>query len=184
MFNWLKTLFTVCFKSNPIRVVNTEFNAIKYTPMDGIDTRKFEGLMLHVYTCTAGRKTIGYGHNLQGGSDKNLIRLDLPKPLLLNGTRDLTKAEAESLFQLDYLDALNDVRKLCPRLDSMPKLIQLILGDLSFNMGLPTLSEFKNTLRAFNEGNWNEAADGLNASKWYRQTGNRGRAIVKALRNI
>lgn len=165
-------------KSCPVHITS------KYKPVSGIDTRKFEGLRLHVYKDTVGKSTIGYGHNLQGGNDRHINQLGLNKNLLINGSRDLTLQEANDLFDLDYENALNDAKKLCPRLDSMPQVIKYVLGDLSFNMGYTTLSTFKRTLAAFNEGRWDDAADALKVSKWYIQTGNRGRTIVNALYNI
>ncbi len=155
-----------------------------YKPIGGIDTKKFEGLRLHVYKCTAGKSTIGYGHNLQGGNDNNLDKLNLSKSLLISGSQDLTLAEADALFDLDYADALNDARRLVRKLDSAPPAVKAVLGDLSFNMGYPTLSTFKATLAAFNAGDWKLAGTHLKGSKWYKQVKSRAIAIVKALQSV
>lgn len=146
-----------------------------------IDTRIFEGLRLHVYTDTTGHSTIGYGHNLSGGLDKNLNQLGIDKPSLLDGSLDLTQAQAQALFELDMADAHADAVTLVPNLDSMPDLVVSVMNDLSFNMGLPTLSTFKYMLQAINAQTFDKAAFALQNSRWFTQVGGRGQADVNAL---
>lgn len=149
-----------------------------------IDTKLFEGLRLHVYRDIVGKATIGYGHNLQGGNDANLIAAGLDKLSLLNGSEDLTEDQADDLFTLDMNDAIAAVKTLVPNYDDLPTDAQSVLNDLSFNMGKGTLSQFHHTLVAFNEQDWQGAADGLQNSKWFSQVGNRGRTIVQTLRDL
>lgn len=158
--------------------------ACSYTPIDGVDTKQFEGLRLHVYKDSVGKKTIGYGHNLQGGNNQNIVKLGLSPSSLLEGTLSLTKKQADDLFDLDYSDSKDSVATLIPDIDSMPPLVQNVLVDLCFNMGLGTLSTFHRTLNAFNAKEWGIAANCLQQSLWYRQVGNRSRIICQALRNI
>lgn len=146
-----------------------------------IDTRVFEGLRLHVYTDTTGNATIGYGHNLSGGFDKNLNQLDIDKSSLLDGSLDLTQGQAQQLFDLDMADAHADAVTLVPDLDSMPDLVVSVVNDLSFNMGLPTLSTFKYMLLALNSQSFSKAAYALQNSRWFTQVGGRGQADVNAL---
>lgn len=146
-----------------------------------IDTRIFEGLRLHVYNDTTGHATIGYGHNLSGGLDKNLNQLGIDKPLLLDGSLDLTKDQAEALFELDMADAHADAVTLIPDLDSMPPLVISVMNDLSFNMGIGTLSTFKYMLQAVNAQAFDKAAFALQNSRWFTQVGGRGQADVNAL---
>ena len=152
--------------------------------MSVIDTRQFEGLRLHVYKDSVGKSTIGYGHNLQGGNNAHLEALGLDLEDLLSGDTDLTLNQAEALFQLDMADARVAVKRLVPNLDDMPQVVQDILCDLMFNMGVGTLSKFRNTLEAFNNEDWQRASNGLRQSKWYRQVGHRSRVICNTLDNI
>jgi lysozyme len=46
---------------------------------------------------------------------------------------------------------------------------------MAFNLGVPGLLKFKNTLRAVREGRFEDAAKGMLASKWARQV--KGRAV-------
>lgn len=149
-----------------------------------INTKQFEGLRLHVYTDSVGKATIGYGHNLDGGNSSNLERLGLDRIALRNGTIDLTQEEADDLFTLDMDDAIAAVKTLVPDYDSLPTDAQAVLNDLSFNMGIRTLSGFHNTLESINNRDWQAAARGLENSRWYSQVGNRGRIIVQTLRDL
>ena len=149
-----------------------------------INTKQFEGLRLHVYTDSVGKKTIGYGHNLEGGSDKNILLLGLDPESLENGNADLTTSQADDLFDLDMADAHKAVEHLCPNMATFPKAAQDILNDLSFNMGIGTLSTFHRTLNDFNNEDWTAAAEDLENSLWYQQVGNRGKIIVSTLRSI
>lgn len=148
-----------------------------------IDTRKFEGLRLSAYKDSKGYWTIGYGHNLQGGADRNLLILGLSKSALLNG-QDLTLEQAEALFELDMSDVKHWIVKLVPNFADQPELIQKVLLDLGFNMGQGTLSQFRNTLKAFIKKDYETAANGLENSLWYTQVKSRGVAIVEAVRSV
>lgn len=152
--------------------------------MANIDTKTFEGLRLHVYKDSVGKSTIGYGHNLQGGLDRNLAIIGLSKSALLSGARDLTLDEANQLFNLDMNDARAVAKDLVPNYDELPIEAQSVLDDLSFNMGSYTLSQFHNTLSAFKRQDFKAAASGLQRSKWFTQVGNRGRIIVRTLQDL
>lgn len=147
-----------------------------------INTRKFEGWRDKVYYCTAGYPTIGYGHNLAGGSDANLIKVGLDKRVLLAGTR-ITHAQGEALFVLDMKDVQKWIYKLVPNFDEHPQIIREVLLDLGFNLGQTRLSKFKRTLSAFIRKDYASAATGLESSLWYKQVKTRGVAIVKAVRS-
>jgi lysozyme len=152
--------------------------------MSTIDTRLFEGLRLHVYTDTTGHQTIGYGHNLSGGSDSNIEELNIDPDDLRSGDTGLTMAQADALFQLDMADAISAVKTLVPNYDSLDPDAKDVLNDLCFNMGKGTLSTFHQTLADMNDSNYSAAADDLQNSKWYSQVGHRGLTIVRTLRNI
>jgi GH24 family phage-related lysozyme (muramidase) len=149
-----------------------------------IDTKQFEGLRLHVYTDTTGHKTIGYGHNLQGGNDTNLCKLGLDPKALEMGDISLTPSQADALFALDMDGAHQSLLHIIPDADTYPSTVIAILNDLVFNMGINTFKTFKNTINAFKQKDWKLAADNLEKSLWYRQVKVRGRTIVAALREI
>ena len=73
-------------------------------------------------------------------------------------------------------------RKLFSNFDAIDADRQVILIDLSFNLGYTRLSAFKNTIAAVNARNWETAADELKNSSWYKQVGNRGVRNVETMR--
>lgn len=145
------------------------------------DTRMFENLKLHVYKDSEGYLTIGWGHSLTTGNNQNLVKLGLSPSQLLQGKRDLTREEADALYELDKKDADNQIRKLVPNFDTQPVEIQDILRDLCFNMGPGRLAKFKNTLPKFIKQDYKAAARGLMASDWFKQTRSRAHKIVYTL---
>lgn len=152
--------------------------------MNVIDTKKFEGLRLITYTDTTGHRTIGYGHNLDGGSDANVRAVGAEPDKLRGKAYGISKKQAEALFELDMADVKEDLITLVPNLDKHPVLVQEILLDLCFNMGLGTFSTFKRTLAAFKGGDYRSAAQHLKKSKWFRQVKTRGQTIVALLESL
>lgn len=127
-----------------------------------------ELLILHeakrnrMYKCSAGYNTIGVGHNL----DANPI----------------SDRAVDIILDDDINIVLNDLNRAFPWWRDMDEVRQVVLADMCFNMGLSTLSFFKNTLKAMEEGRWEDAAKGMENSKWYGQVGNRSKRLVKMMR--
>ena len=88
--------------------------------------KKFEGLRLKPYKCPAGKITIGYGRNLE---DKGI-----------------TKNEAELLLDNDLLDIKLELEDKLPIFKKLDDIRQNVLIEMAFNMGVPNLLEFKNTI--------------------------------------
>jgi len=53
---------------------------------------------------------------------------------------------------------------------------------MAFNLGRPRLSQFKNMIKAVNEGNYKKAADEMVDSRWYHQVGRRSQELVELMR--
>jgi lysozyme len=119
-----------------------------------------EGLRLKPYKCTAGRWTIGYGHNLEANNEAipNGITLEQAERYL---DQDIASAEAGCRKQFPFFNALDDVRKA-------------VLIDMCFNLGLNGLAGFKSTLAAIEEKNFARAGANMMSSKWAGQV--KGRA--------
>ena len=120
-----------------------------------------EGLRLKPYKCTAGRWTIGYGHNLEANNEAipNSITLDQAERYL---EHDIASAESGCRKQFPFFNALDEVR-------------QAVLIDMCFNLGLKGLAGFKNTLAAIEEKNYARAGANMMSSKWATQV--KGRAV-------
>ena len=122
---------------------------------------------LHVpYRDSRGYLTIGYGALIDDEQGGGLY--DEEAEFILKNRTDKAIDEAESAFP--WFGALTPDR-------------QEVLVELLFNMGLPTLLQFKKFLTAAERGDHQSAADELVDSKWYRQVGRRGETLVNMWRS-
>jgi lysozyme len=53
---------------------------------------------------------------------------------------------------------------------------------MAFNLGVPKLIGFRNTLADMEAGRYDEAADGMLASLWAKQVGNRADRLADMMR--
>lgn len=115
---------------------------------------RHEGYMPHVYRCTAGKLTIGYGYNLQAGMPED-------------------EAHLLMRHRLNKIDGELDGRLLW--YDSLPAAIKNVLQDMAYQMGVAGLLQFKKFLAALEAGMVEQAAKEMLDSKWAR-TDSPGRA--------
>ena len=123
--------------------------------------KRHEGLRLFVYECTGGKKTIGYGRNLED--------------------RGITEAEAESMLDNDIEQigqSLNDTFSFYADLDEVRK---AVLIDLAFNIGMAGLKGFRKMLKAIERGDFSEAAIQILDSKYATQVPNRAMDLARQL---
>lgn len=123
--------------------------------------RVSEGLKLRMYLDTKGKRTIGFGHNLDA------------KPISLRA--------AEIILSDDVQDALDDLDRFLPWWTTLDPVRQTVMADLSFNMGIGTLLQFRNTLPAIREGRWEAAAHGMLDSAWAKQVGQRAVRLAHSM---
>ena len=144
-----------------------------------------EGKKNAMYKDSLGIPTIGVGFNLKrGDAPAKIAALGLSYNNVLAGTQTLTDDQIYSLLDADINVSINQTAKrLFPDFDNIDDDRQVILIDLSFNMGYTRLSGFKNTIAAINSGDWERAADELQDSNWFRQVGNRAIRNVETIRS-
>jgi len=96
-------------------------------------------------------------------------------------SRGLSDDEVAHMLHNDVVDAIQDVSNFdyWSDLDSTR---QLVVADMVFNLGLPTFKKFVNTNDALRLGQFDRAADEMEDSIWFRQTGRRAKKLVKAMR--
>jgi lysozyme len=121
-----------------------------------------EGRRRKLYKDTEGKWTIGVGRNLEDVGLSN-DEIDL---LLAN---DINTAEDVARYLIPTFDALSDVRKA-------------VVVNMALNLGHSRLAGFTNTLKAIREGRFDDAADGMLASKWAQQVGARAKRLADAMR--
>jgi len=117
-----------------------------------------EGIRTYPYRDTVGKLTIGVGRNL----DDNGISVE----------------EAHVLLAHDVKDVLEEMAHHFPWAAQMSGARQRVLANMIFNLGTPKLLRFKNTLAAMSSGQYQKAADGMRASKWASQVGDRAERLA------
>lgn len=121
-----------------------------------------EGLRLKPYKDTVGKLTIGVGRNLDD--------------------RGISVDEARMMFDHDIDDHENELRAKWPHYDKLDDVRQEVLLNMAFNLGVPGLLKFVNTLAAVVAGDFDVAAYGMLHSKWASQVGKRASRLAEEMR--
>ena len=110
--------------------------------------KKHEGFEPRPYKCPTGHDTIGYGFKM---SDL-YIEEDIAHEMLV---RILSHKEKQMRDTFDWID-------------DMPILIQEVVLNMCFQMGVNGVSKFKKMIRAMKNEEWADAANEMLDSKWAR----------------
>jgi GH24 family phage-related lysozyme (muramidase) len=95
-------------------------------------------------------------------------------------TKEMAEHKLREVIQMSVKDSLI----LVPNFNDQPDVIKTVLVSMCYNMGRTTLSQFRNTLKAFREKRYEDAAKGMEASAWYKQVGIRAKKLVKRVRTL
>lgn len=118
-----------------------------------------ERRMKKAYRCTAGKLTIGIGHNLD---DKGL-----------------SDAAIDFIFEEDLRDAMRDLSVFIPWWSSvLNEVRQRVLVNMVFNMGISRVLMFKLALSHMRNGEWARAAAEMRNSDWFKQVGARAERLA------
>ena len=123
-----------------------------------------EGFRKSVYQCTEGYDTIGYGFAIK---DLEMDE-DIAEEILIRKVEKLIKR----------------VRSKFDWLDSVPREVQGVLVEMSYQMGLSGVSKFKKALHAMQMFQWKLAATELLDSRWAKQTPNRAKELSNIIRSL
>ena len=133
-----------------------------------------EGCKYEIYLDHLGYPTFGIGH---------LITDDDPEYGWEVGA-SIDTVRVHEAFESDIEGVLSDCSKLYSDFGDLPEEAQRVIANMMFNMGLTRLSKFKGMNRGVDSRNWNQAADEMVDSRWYRQVTNRANRLVERMRNI
>lgn len=138
-----------------------------------IDQLKFEeGLRLSSYICPAGKKTIGYGHNLEaqpyfeGNKIPDQISKDVAEAILLNDIREIEE-ELSSRWPEYHKIASQQRREACL--------------NMAFQMGVSKFLKFKVMINCIERCFWTSAHDEALRSKWAEQCPKRAKRVAEQL---
>ena len=133
-----------------------------------------EGCKYEIYLDHLGLPTFGIGH---------LVTEDDPEHGQEVGTA-VSEERVIEVFEKDVQVTIDECKKLYNDWLDLPEEAQLIIANMMFNMGRPRLSQFKGMKAGIDARDWNQAADEMVDSKWYRQVTNRADRLVTRMRNI
>ena len=123
---------------------------------------RHEGVRLKPYKDSVGKLTIGVGRNLTD--------------------RGISEDEALHLFRNDIALHAAELYREFPWVVELDALRQEVLVNMAFNMGIPTLSQFRRTMGSIKEGNYELAASQMLESRWASQVGRRAVELSEMMR--
>lgn len=142
-----------------------------------------EGVKASVYRDSVGKRTIGVGFNLEDNDNRRILQkhgINLKD--ILRG-KQLTPQQIKVLYNESLLKAFKDVKTFAPNFNELPDNVQLVLIDMSYNLGLPKLLQFTKFREAIKNKNFIQAAKEMENSQWARQVGKRATKLISMMKS-
>ena len=133
-----------------------------------------EGVIHEIYLDHLGYPTFGIGH---------LVTKDDSEYGQDEGTA-ISEQRVIDVFNKDIRTVLEDCGRLYHNFTTLPEEVQLVVANMMFNLGYTRLSKFKGMKRGIDTRDWNQAADEMVDSRWYRQVTNRADRLVVRMRSV
>jgi|TARA_R110000803_G_scaffold55549_1_gene112472 lysozyme len=133
-----------------------------------------EGVKYEIYNDHLGYATFGVGHLVLESDPEHGSELGTP----------ISESRVIEAFEQDCENVLRDCHILYEDFDDLPEEAQQVIANMMFNMGRPRLSKFKGMKRGIDSNQWNDAADEMVDSNWYRQVTNRADRLVERIRAL
>ena len=121
-----------------------------------------EGFSATIYRDTQRIISIGYGTNLREG---------------------ITKVEGELLLRERLKQAQHGIAEAWKPFKNQTLKIRSALTDMSYQLGVHGVLEFKDMLTALAVKDYRKAAQAAENSKWFRETPNRAKRVISIIRD-
>lgn len=132
--------------------------------------KRDEGFRADVYVDTVGKRTCGYGHNL----DANPLP-DLAFPI--------TEAQAMQILGKDVECISTNLMHALSWITGLDEARLGVFQNMAFNLGGNGLLGFSHMLSYVQAGEYDNAADAMIQSKWYIEVGDRAKRLVQQMRS-
>jgi len=133
-----------------------------------------EGVKYESYLDHLSLKTCGIGH---------LCREDEPEYDLPLGAK-VSEDRVTELFEQDIQTVIQDCKKIYDDWDKLPEEVKQIIANMMFNLGRPRYSKFRKHIQAVMDGRWQESANQMRDSRWYRQVTKRAERLCERMENL
>ena len=133
-----------------------------------------EGCKYEIYLDHLGLPTFGIGH---------LVIESDPEYQKEVGTM-VDEIRVNEVFEQDIQVTMNDCKKVYDDWDSMDETVKLICCNMMFNLGYPRYCKFKKMIQAIKDGDWLEAGNQMQDSRWYKQVTNRADRLISRIKAI
>lgn len=135
-----------------------------------------EGFRANIYQCTAGVDTVGYGFNVNYLEEDELA--------LNNGiVEPMTPEAAHKILELKLEKLKAALIREFSWVEQKPIIVQEALLEMAYQLGIPKMKSFSQTLTYIKEDNYQQAAINLRKSKWAKQTPKRVENLIRSLQN-
>lgn len=144
-----------------------------------------EGFRPDAYNDSVGKRTIGYGFNLEEPMIQNILRSYGYSPRKLDMSQEqLNKADADKILNDVVIKvALRDAKRFAPNWENLPFGVRKALLDMAYQLGYTKLSGFKKMRSAMLRYDLRTMADEMKKSRWYHQTPNRAKRNIAMVRS-
>lgn len=133
--------------------------------------KKHEGYRDTVYICSAGKRTIGYGHlcyDDEGWIDDKKYKKEL----------------LEKQFDFDFRASCREAEQLYQLHGNMNPRALSIITEMVFQLGRKGVSKFKKMWKAIEQSDWDKAHLEMLDSKWAKQTPKRAEKLAQMMKSI
>jgi lysozyme len=138
------------------------------------ELKEDEGCKYEIYLDHLGLPTFGIGHLVTEWDEEYEKEV---------GT-EVSEERVNNCFIADIYGTIKDCKILYSNFDELPEEVQLILGNMMFNLGRPRLSKFVKFREAINKKDWQEAKIQMLDSKWAKQVPNRANRLSERMGGV
>jgi len=132
--------------------------------------KKHEGFISKIYLDSLRKATIGYGHLI---TEKDNFKEGI----------EYSIEELEEVFNKDFNKAVEGANELTSHLSLVLATVKGVIIEMVFQLGKTGVSKFKKFFEALNNQDYNEAANQMLDSNWYKQTPKRCIELSEIIRS-
>jgi lysozyme len=146
-----------------------------------------EGFRTKVYSDTNGKKTIGFGFNLDEPANKTVLEKHLGKKYdmqkMRNGEQAISKDDAFILLTGIIKDRNNDLKKFFGRSwNKFNQKTKNVLVNMAYQMGMTSFRNFSKMIAALKDEDYDTAAKEMLLSRWAKETPRRAKRLAEQMR--